>query len=94
MKTAYDIIIKPIITEKSSSLVDNNLQYTFEVDPKATKTEIKDAIEKIFKVKKLDEKMPELYKSIVKFRDILYENKTQKAIDNKMYFNDFLLSFK
>ena len=46
----YDIIIKPIITEKSAQLVEN-LQYTFEVDPKATKTEIKDAIEKIFKVK-------------------------------------------
>ena len=42
--------IIPIITEKSSNLVEN-LQYTFEVEPKATKTEIKDAIEKIFKVK-------------------------------------------
>lgn len=46
----YDVIKRPIITEKSSNLVEN-LQYTFEVDPKATKTEIKDAIEKIFKVK-------------------------------------------
>lgn len=50
MKSMYDIIKRPIITEKSSNLVEN-LQYTFEVDPKATKTEIKDAIEKIFKVK-------------------------------------------
>lgn len=46
----YDVIKRPIITEKSSNLVEN-LQYTFEVDPKATKTEVKDAIEKIFKVK-------------------------------------------
>lgn len=46
----YDVIKRPIITEKSSNLVEN-LQYTFEVEPKATKTEIKDAIEKIFKVK-------------------------------------------
>ena len=46
----YDVIKRPIITEKSSNLVEN-LQYTFEVDPKATKTEIKDAIEKIFNVK-------------------------------------------
>ena len=45
----YDVIKRPIITEKSSALVEK-LQYTFEVDPKATKTEIKDAIEKIFKV--------------------------------------------
>ena len=50
MKSMYDVIKRPIITEKSSNLVEN-LQYTFEVDPKATKTEIKDAIEKIFKVK-------------------------------------------
>ena len=49
MKSMYDIIKRPIITEKSSNLVEN-LQYTFEVEPKATKTEIKDAIEKIFKV--------------------------------------------
>ena len=50
MKSMYDVIKRPIITEKSSNLVEN-LQYTFEVEPKATKTEIKDAIEKIFKVK-------------------------------------------
>jgi large subunit ribosomal protein L23 len=50
MKSMYDVIKRPIITEKSSNLVEN-LQYTFEVDPKATKTEIKDAIEKIFNVK-------------------------------------------
>lgn len=49
MKSIYDVIKRPIITEKSSALVEK-LQYTFEVDPKATKTEIKDAIEKIFKV--------------------------------------------
>ena len=51
MKTYYDIIRKPIITEKSSSLIDKNLQYTFEVDPKANKVEIKKAIEEIFEVK-------------------------------------------
>ena len=50
MKSMYDVIKRPIITEKSSNLVEN-LQYTFEVDPKSTKTEIKDAIEKIFNVK-------------------------------------------
>lgn len=49
MKSMYDIIRRPIITEKSSGLVEK-LQYTFEVDPKATKTEIKSAIEKIFNV--------------------------------------------
>ncbi len=51
MKTSYDIIIKPIITEKSSALIDKNLQYTFAVDVKANKVEIKNAIEEIFNVK-------------------------------------------
>ena len=50
MKSMYDIIIKPIITEKSSQLVEN-LQYTFEVQKDANKVEIKNAIEKIFNVK-------------------------------------------
>ena len=49
MKSMYDIIIKPIITEKSSQLVEN-LQYTFEVAKDANKVEIKNAIEKIFNV--------------------------------------------
>ena len=51
MKTSYDIIIKPILTEKSSALIDKNLQYTFAVDVKANKVEIKNAIEEIFNVK-------------------------------------------
>lgn len=50
MKSNYDIIKRPIITEKSSGLVDK-LQYTFEVDVKANKVEIKKAIEEIFNVK-------------------------------------------
>ena len=51
MKTNYDIIIRPIITEKTSSLVDKKLQYTFEVAKDANKVEIKKAIEAIFNVK-------------------------------------------
>lgn len=51
MKTSYDIIIKPIITEKTSSLVDKKLQYTFQVAKDANKVEIKKAIEEIFGVK-------------------------------------------
>ena len=50
MKSHYDIIKRPIITEKSSGLVDK-LQYTFEVAVDANKVEIKKAIEKAFDVK-------------------------------------------
>ncbi|MEM9264094.1 MAG: 50S ribosomal protein L23 [Cyanobacteria bacterium P01_F01_bin.13] len=45
-----DIIRKPLITEKATLNLENN-QYTFEVAPKATKTEIKAAVEALFDVK-------------------------------------------
>ena len=50
MKTAYDIIRKPIITEQSMEGVADK-KYTFEVAVGANKIEIKKAIEEIFKVK-------------------------------------------
>jgi len=49
---AHDIIIRPIITEKSSALVELN-KYTFEVHRSANKIQIRQAIEQIFKVKVL-----------------------------------------
>lgn len=51
MNTKYLEIIKaPVITEKSGMLGQKQ-QYVFKVDPKAKKTEIKVAIEKLFNVK-------------------------------------------
>lgn len=50
MKDYRDIILKPIVTEKSMNLLADN-KYTFLVDKKANKSEIKSAIESIFKVK-------------------------------------------
>jgi large subunit ribosomal protein L23 len=50
MRNAYDVIIKPVLTEKSMNLQADN-KYTFLVDKRANKTEIKNAIEKIFDVK-------------------------------------------
>ncbi|MFV0250249.1 MAG: 50S ribosomal protein L23 [Bacilli bacterium] len=50
MSNYRDIIKAPIITEKSSGLVQNNNTMTFSVDVKANKTQIKQAIENIFKV--------------------------------------------
>jgi len=49
MKDYRDIIIKPVVTEKSMDLLADN-KYTFIVDKNANKTEIKNAIEHIFKV--------------------------------------------
>ncbi len=45
----YDIIFAPVITEKSASLEESGV-YTFKVDVRANKTQIKKAIEKAFNV--------------------------------------------
>lgn len=49
MRNPHEVLIKPVITERSTGLMEEN-KYTFEVDPKANKIEIKHAVEKIFKV--------------------------------------------
>ena len=49
-KDPRDVIIAPVVSEKSYSLIDQG-KYTFLVDPRSNKTEIKLAIEKIFDVK-------------------------------------------
>lgn|SRR5699024_7332039 len=50
-KNPHDVILRPIVSEKSYTLIDTNGQYTFEVAPEANKTEIKLALEQIFDVK-------------------------------------------
>ncbi len=50
MKTAQDIIIAPVITEKSMSVIADK-KYTFKVAKDANKIEIAKAVEEIFKVK-------------------------------------------
>ena len=51
MKSAYQIIQKPVITEKGLSIKESQNTLVFQVAPKATKTEIKEAVQQIFKVK-------------------------------------------
>jgi large subunit ribosomal protein L23 len=50
---AYQVIIRPLITEKNTNLMELN-KYSFEVDRKANKHEIKHAIQEIFKVTVVD----------------------------------------
>jgi large subunit ribosomal protein L23 len=49
-KNPRDVIIRPVVSEKSYNLIDQG-KYTFEVAPGSNKTEIKQAIEVIFNVK-------------------------------------------
>jgi large subunit ribosomal protein L23 len=48
-RSVADLVRRPIVTEKATMLLENN-QYTFEVDPRATKTQIKAAIQELFNV--------------------------------------------
>jgi large subunit ribosomal protein L23 len=50
----YDIIRRPVITEKTNIQKDEANQVTFEVDPRANRVEIKRAVEQIFNVKVAD----------------------------------------
>ncbi|MHC0431624.1 50S ribosomal protein L23 [Streptomyces sp. O3] len=45
-----DVLVKPVVSEKSYALLDEN-KYTFIVDPRANKTQIKQAVEAVFSVK-------------------------------------------
>ncbi len=51
MKSAYQIIRKPIITEKGLTVKENEQTLVFEVAYGATKNEVKDAVQRIFNVK-------------------------------------------
>ncbi|HSH71210.1 MAG TPA: 50S ribosomal protein L23 [Deferrisomatales bacterium] len=50
-RSAYDILRRPIITEKATLMREVENSVVFEVDTRATKIEIKQAVEKVFRVK-------------------------------------------
>jgi large subunit ribosomal protein L23 len=50
MKAPHDIIFAPVVSEKSYDLIEDQNTYTFEVDPRSNKEEIRDAIEEVFDV--------------------------------------------
>jgi large subunit ribosomal protein L23 len=50
-RSPYQILQKPIVTEKSLAVKERNGTLCFQVDPHATKTEIKEAVQTVFKVK-------------------------------------------
>ncbi len=51
MKSAYQIIRRPVITEKGLGVKETEQTLVFEVAAKATKTEVREAVQQIFKVK-------------------------------------------
>ena len=51
MKNPYDVIVKPVLTEKGTMLMEKENKYMFQARMDANKMEIKKAVEDIFKVK-------------------------------------------
>ena len=77
----YDIILKPVLTEKSMNAMSEK-KYTFLVAPKATKTQIKDAVEKMFEGTKVARVNTMNYDGKTKRRGMTFGKtaKTKKAI--------------
>jgi large subunit ribosomal protein L23 len=50
MRNIYEVIVRPVVTEKSTDQLEKNAAYTFVVDKNANKLEIAEAIEKLFNV--------------------------------------------
>jgi large subunit ribosomal protein L23 len=51
MTTAHEVLKRPLLTEKASTLLESHNQYAFEVATWANKVEIKRAVEELFRVK-------------------------------------------
>ncbi len=51
MKDSYQVVLRPVISGLRTALKEKNREVCFEIDPRANKTEVKKAVEKLFKVK-------------------------------------------
>ncbi len=51
MRNIYRTLVKPVVTEKSSAAYGARKEYAFQVDPDATKPEIREAVERLFDVR-------------------------------------------
>ncbi|WP_333785125.1 50S ribosomal protein L23 [Thermocrinis sp.] len=84
MKRPEDVLIRPIITEKSNRLMEDHKKYTFEVAMDATKQEIKYAVQTLFGVKVLKVNTmivkPKKKRVFGKFRRYGYTKSYKKAI--------------
>ena len=77
----YDVILKPVITERSMEDMSSK-KYTFLVHPEANKTQIKEAVEKMFEGAKVAKVNTMNYDGKTKRRGLVYGKtaKTKKAI--------------
>ena len=74
----YDVILKPVITEKSMNAMGDK-KYTFFVHPEATKTQIKEAVEKMFEGVKVASVNTMNYDGKPKRRGMIWGKTTAKS---------------
>jgi large subunit ribosomal protein L23 len=79
--TPYDILKRPLITEKSTIQKEAANQLTFEVDRRANKVEIRRAVEKVFGVKVVDVRTMQRQGKVKRFgRTLGQRNNWKKAV--------------
>jgi large subunit ribosomal protein L23 len=71
MKNIHDVLKGPILTEKSTAQKETANKVTFEVDRRANKIEIKQAVEKIFKVKVIDVETMVVRGKVKRYKNLL-----------------------
>lgn len=77
MITTFDVIRRPIVTEKAHNAKDNAATLCFEVHPDANKIQIRTAVEKLFKVK------------VSEVRTSMFEGKLRRRGRNSGYRSDW-----
>lgn len=79
----YEVLVRPLNTEKSNYLKDTFRKYAFEVDSRANKNQIKVAVETAFKVTVIDVnvmKMPRKARRSMRRRQVRYTPIWKKAV--------------
>lgn len=75
-----DLILKPIVTEKSTGLRKSLNQYSFEIHPHANKSEVVKALQKMFEVKILKSRVINIKGKLKRYRNKAGYTKNRKKI--------------
>ncbi len=81
MPALHEIIVRPLVTEKSSAAFQARREYAFEVHPLANKHQIRDALEKLFDVTVTDVRTMQMRrKSVVRAQTLGSTRRWKKAV--------------
>ncbi|HEU4700742.1 MAG TPA: 50S ribosomal protein L23 [Gemmatimonadales bacterium] len=81
MPALHEVIVRPLITEKSSVAYQDQQAYTFEVHPEATKYQIRNALQQLFNVRVTDVRTMQMRRhAVVRGRTVGTTKRWKKAI--------------